>query len=151
MKYKHTQTGYLILSVLIAVVLFYMWLYGVIEQNDASNDFATAVMFFIIFILASVSTLRVSIDDSHLRVKFGYGLFKKKFALSEITSAKAVKNHWYYGWGIRVWFWPYMWIYNISGFDAVEIKTKSGRIYRTGTDEPGKLEEAIKNNIKTQE
>jgi len=36
-----------------------------------------------------------------------------------------------------------MWIYNISGFDAVEIKMKNGKTYRIGTDEPQKLEQAI--------
>jgi len=34
-------------------------------------------------------------------------------------------------------------IFNISGFDAVEIKMKNGKIYRIGTDEPKKLEQAI--------
>jgi len=34
-------------------------------------------------------------------------------------------------------------IYNISGFDAVEIKMKDGKRYRIGTDEPKKLEVAI--------
>ncbi len=47
---------------------------------------------------------------------------------------------WYYGWGIRGWLWPKMWIYNVSGFDAVEIKLKNGKMYRIGTDEPKKLE-----------
>ncbi|MDY0387304.1 MAG: hypothetical protein RBT65_09290 [Methanolobus sp.] len=36
-----------------------------------------------------------------------------------------------------------MWIFNDSGFDAVEIKTKNGKIYRIGTDEPKQLERAI--------
>jgi hypothetical protein len=54
-----------------------------------------------------------------------------------------VKNKWYFGWGVRRWFWPKMWIYNVSGFDAVEIVLKNGNIYRIGTDEPEKLERAI--------
>ena len=36
-----------------------------------------------------------------------------------------------------------MCIYNVSGFDAVEIQLKNGKIYRIGTDEPKKLEQAI--------
>jgi hypothetical protein len=47
--------------------------------------------------------------------------------------------------GVRVWFWPKMWIYNVSGFDAVEIKMKDGKTYRIGTDEPEKLEQTICN------
>ncbi|MEE9525860.1 MAG: hypothetical protein V3V78_04615 [Candidatus Woesearchaeota archaeon] len=88
------------------------------------------------------------IDKEYLRIKFGYGIFKKRFALKEIISARTVRNHWYYGWGIRIWFWPYMLIYNVSGFDAVEIKMKNNKIYRIGTDEPTKLERAITQSIK---
>ena len=36
-----------------------------------------------------------------------------------------------------------MWIFNVSGFDAVEIKMENGKIFRIGTDEPKKLEHAI--------
>ena len=58
-------------------------------------------------------------------------------------SAKTVKNHWYCGWGIRWCLRFKMWIYNVSGFDAVEIKLKNGKTYRIGTDEPKKLEQTI--------
>ena len=68
--------------------------------------------------------------------------------LREIISVRAVKNHWYYGWGIRFWFWPRMVIFNVSGFDAVEIKMKNGKTYRIGTDEPKNLEHAIMQSIK---
>ncbi|HOX60708.1 MAG TPA: hypothetical protein PLV72_01725 [Candidatus Magasanikbacteria bacterium] len=35
-------------------------------------------------------------------------------------------------------------IYNVSGFEAVEIILKDGKIYRIGTDVPGDLENAIR-------
>jgi len=105
-------------------------------------------MTLIIFILVSFTLLQVVIDKKYLHIKFGYGIYRKKFLLNDIMSAKAVKNHWYYGWGIRIWFWPKMWIYNVSGFNAVEIKLKNSKIYRIGTDEPKKLEQAILHSIK---
>jgi len=104
-------------------------------------------MALILFILASFATLTVSIDENYIRIKFGYGIFNKKLSLIEISSVKTVKNHWYYGWGIRLWLWPTTWIFNISGFDAVELKMKNGRLYRIGTDEPAKLESAINKEI----
>ncbi|MCM1986588.1 hypothetical protein [Methanococcoides seepicolus] len=88
------------------------------------------------------------IDENCLRIKFGYGIFWKRFPLNEIVSARTVKNHWYYGWGIRLWLWPKMLIFNVSGLDAVEIKMKNGKIYRIGTDEPKQLERAILQAIK---
>jgi len=104
-------------------------------------------MAVVIFILASFTTLTVLIDEKYLQIKFGYGIFRKKFLLSEIVSAKQVKNCWYYGWGIKIWLWPYMWIYNISGFDAVEIIMRNGKIYRIGTDIPEELGTAIRRVI----
>ena len=144
MIYKHTQIGYLTIFVLLAVAL----LFGSILAQADFNPIILATMVFILFLLASFASLKVMIDENYLRIKFGYGIFRKRFVLSEIISARTVKNHWYYGWGIRVWFWPYMLIYNISGFDAVEIKMKNGKTYRIGTDEPKKLESAIIQSIK---
>jgi hypothetical protein len=40
-----------------------------------------------------------------------------------------------------------MWIYNVSGFDAVELKMKNGKVYRIGTDESEKLESALQQSI----
>ena len=144
MNYKHTQIGYLILFALLGVTM----LFGFILTQNEFHFTILVFMLFILFILASFSSLKVMVDENHLRIKFGYGIFKKRFMLKEIVSARTVKNHWYYGWGIRVWFWPYMLIYNVSGFDAVEITMKNGKIYRIGTDEPAKLERVILHSIK---
>lgn len=106
------------------------------------------ILSLVLFLVASFVSLKVMIDGTHLRIKFGYGIFSKRFVLRDIISAKTVKNHWYYGWGIRYWPWSHMWIFNISGFDAVEIKMKNGKTYRIGTDEPEKLEHSIMQVIK---
>ena len=150
--YKHTQIGYLMLVVLLAVLVLFAWAQITARLEPPSVDsgtnlLVTAVMVLILFILASFATLTVTIDKNYIGIKFGYGIFRKKFPLNEIASAISVKNHWYYGWGIRLWLWPKMWIYNVSGFDAIEIIMKNGRIYRIGTDDPSELEAAIKRNI----
>ena len=151
-SYKHTQISYLMLIITLAVLVLFAWAYITARAEPPSyysgtNFAVTAIMALILFILASFATLTVTIDENYLRIKFGYGIFRKKFLFGEINSAKAVKNLWYYGWGIRVWFWPYMWIFNISGFDAVEIIMRNGKIYRIGTDAPNELEAAIKRVI----
>ena len=140
------------LVVTLAVLVLFAWLQITARAEppsiDSGTNFAvTAIMALILLMLSSFITLSASIDERYLRVKFGYGIFRKKFSVSEIASATQVKNHWYYGWGIRRWFWPRMWIFNVSGFSAVEIRMKNGKIYRVGTDEPEKLEAAIKQSI----
>ena len=122
-------------------------LFGSIFILSNFDKILPPMFILILLIIASFSTLSVFIDNNYLRIRFSYGIFRKKFLLSEIVSAKIVKNHWYYGWGIRLWFRPYMWIFNVSGFDAVEIILKNKKIYRIGTDEPKKLEQAIQQSI----
>ena len=151
-SYKHTQVGYLMIVVTLAVLIFFVWLHITASAGpdsiDSGTNFAiSAIMVFVLFILATFITLTTSVDEHTLRIKFGYGLFAKKFLLDQIASVQSVKNRWYYGWGIKVWFWPKMWVYAISGFDAVEIIMKNGKRYRIGTDVPSELEAAIKQAI----
>jgi len=151
-SYKHTQIGYLMLLTTLAVLGLFTWAQITartepLSVDSGTNFLVTFIMALVLFILVSFTTLTTSIDEKYLQIKFGYGIFRKKFLLSEIASTKQVKNHWYYGWGVKVWFWPYMWIYNISGFDADEIIMRNGKIYRIGTDTSSELETAIKQVI----
>lgn len=148
-SYKHTQVGYLVIVVTSLILALFAWTYFTARAeaptvDSGTNLLVTAIMVLILFLLVSFTTLTITIDEKYLHLKFGFGIFKKSFALNEITSTRQVRNHWYYGWGIRVWFWPRMRIYNVSGLEAVEIVMKNGRIYRLGTDTPTELEAAIK-------
>lgn len=148
-SYKHTQIGYPMLIVFLAALILFAWMYITARTEPPSyysgtNFLVTSVMMLILFILASFGTLTADVDEQCVAIKFGYGIFRKKFMTSEIVSTAQVKNHWYYGWGIRLLFWPRMWIFNVSGFDAVEIRMRNGKIYRIGTDEPDRLEMAIR-------
>ncbi len=150
--YKHTQKGYLMIVLFILVFVLFAWMQITARAeapsvDSGTNFLVTSVMFIILFTLASFVTLTVSIKDNFIKLKFGFGIFRKQFLLSDIVSATQVRNPWYCGWGIRLSVSPYMWIYNVSGFDAVEIKMKNGKVYRIGTDEPEKLESAIKQSL----
>ena len=72
---------------------------------------------------------------------FGIGVFGKSFATKEVRRASIVRNHWYYGWGIR--YTPHGWLFNVAGLNAVEIELHTGRKYRIGTDQPQQLHDAI--------
>ena len=127
-------------AILAVLVIFFV----VLLPWAGFNIPALLVMALVLFVLVSFSSLRVIIDQSHVRLQFGYGVIKKAFAVQDINLVRTVKNHWYYGWGVRMWAWPRMIIFNVSGFDAVELTMKNGRIYRIGTDEPQQLEYAIR-------
>ena len=153
MQYKHRQIGYVMITVTLAVLILFAWMYITTANEpagiDAGNNLvATTTMIVIMFILTAFTSLQVTIDKKQLGIKFGYGIYKKTFSLDEITVVKTAKNPRYTGWGIRRRLWPKMWIYTVSGFDAVEIRLKNGKKYRIGTDEPKTLEQAILHAIK---
>jgi len=90
-------------------------------------------------------SLTVVIREEELLVQFGPGVIRKRFKLNEIESCQAVKNPWYYGWGIRST--PHGMLFRVSGFHAVQIKLITGKEYLIGTDAPQELEEAIRQAI----
>jgi hypothetical protein len=142
-QYEHTQVGTLMRIVFggFTVVFGGVALYSV--SNDSSDLslpmlMALGLMVICLFLFHSL-TVTISQDDILLR--FGIGLIRKRFAVADIQQAVIVKNRWYYGWGVKLG--PSGWIFNVSGFDAVEIQMKNDRCYRIGTDEPGALLAAI--------
>ena len=140
-RYKHTQVGYLIIAAMAAVMV----LIGVVLANAGINWIAIGVLVVIAVALVSFSSLTVVIGEDEVEARFGPGPISKRFKLNEIESCQVVKNHWYYGWGIRLT--PHGVLYNVSGFDAVEIKLRTGKKFRIGTDVPQELEEAIRQAI----
>lgn len=144
MKYNHTQTNFLLLY-LIPTITMIFWTILIFSGIDLKTYILQfwIILILSIFIIISFSTLNVLVNEEHLQIKFSYGIFKKSFLLNNIVSIKIVRNHWYYGWWIRVWFNPYMWIYNIYWLDAIELIMKNGRIYRIGTDDVANLKKAI--------
>ncbi len=137
-RYKHTQVGYLIIVVMAAVMVRI----GVILANTGINWIVIGVLVVIALVLILFSSLTVVIGEDEIEARFGPGPISKRFKLNEIESCQVVKNHWYYGWGIRLT--PHGWLYNVSGFNAVEIKLRTGKKFRIGTDVPQELEEAIR-------
>jgi hypothetical protein len=65
--------------------------------------------------------------------------------LAEARSAQAVRNYWWYGFGI--WWIPRGTVWTVWGFDAVEVGINSGRRFRIGTDEPEALLAALESRL----
>jgi hypothetical protein len=137
MPYKHTQIGYFMIvcgaiALVIALEVFFR------KATVTSMLGGLAAIFVIIGLFA---TLTVEIRDGFLKFRFGLGLIRKKLKVAEIESCEVVRNPWYYGWGIHAT--GKGWVYNVSGFEAVEIFMSDGRRLRIGTDEPDLLRKAI--------
>jgi hypothetical protein len=136
--YRHTQRGTWLLAILAAAV-FVIVIISSFKGWQWNSSVAIGI-----FVIASMlfPTLTVEIEGDRLKCWFGIGLIRKEFDLAEIVEAKAVRNRWHYGLGIR--YTPHGWLFNISGLDAVELALKSGKHFRIGTDEPERLVAAIR-------
>src|SRR4030042_4169093 len=141
-RYKHTQVAYLIIIIMAATMV----LIGIVLANAGMNWIAIGVLVVIAAALVLFSSLTVIINEDDLELRFGPGLIHERFKLHDIESSQIVRNRWYYGWGIRTT--PHGWLYNVSGFQAVEIKFRTGKKSRIGTDDPQRLKEAIDLAIK---
>ena len=88
------------------------------------------------------SRLRITIEDGFLCASFGPGLIVKSVPLSDIASCEPIRIRWWYGWGIHLT--RYGWLYNIAGWEAVAITLRDGRKFALGTDDPQGLTAAIR-------
>jgi hypothetical protein len=124
-------------------------LLGVIEFSPPQPRLVMEIVVIVLVLsLFLFHSLTVSIDEQYLRLRMGIGLIRIKFLISDIVKAYPVKNKWYSGWGIHLTGKGFL--YNVSGFDAVEIVLSSGAIHRIGTDEPSALTQAINQSISFQ-
>ena len=102
-----------------------------------------ALILGIVLVLCHSLTVRVS--RSEIALSFGVGLIRKQFLIGDISSASMVQNRWYNGFGIRKIRGG--WLYNVSGFDAIEIQLKNERKYRIGTNQPKELLAAVESAL----
>lgn len=136
-RYQHTQFGTVIVGSLAASALFLAGL-G-LALGDRIFILGGPAMMGVAALL--FYALTIEIDSTHLKFRFGVGLIRKRIPLAEIVAVEPVRNSWLYGWGIHRT--PHGWLYNVSGWEAVEITLASGKRLRLGTDEPRRLTQAL--------
>jgi hypothetical protein len=136
-RYRHTQVGWPILGVMAGVAIL------VVPRLPAAGTGVPGGPLIVVLTLVALlfSTLTVEVDDQAIRLRFGIGLVRKRIGLAEVRSWQSVRNPWYRGWGIRLTPGGVLW--NVSGFDAVELVLADGRRFRIGTDEPAALVSAL--------
>ncbi len=143
MEYRHTQIGVVIIALLVVAIVLSLIPF---LRTGTFHPIIIAIQTILIAALALFYSLSVEIKENTLICCFGAGLIRKRIPLSEIQQVQIVQNPWYSGWGIR-WMPGRYWLWNVSGFRAVELILKDGKRFRLGTDEPESLVHAIETNI----
>lgn len=134
---KASQLGISILLILAIVALLVVWL------NTTDTKTALVILGLILILFYK---LDVQVTDQDVTFRFGIGLIRRKIPLNQIIDAKVVKNSVWSGWGIRVG--PSFTLYNVSGFNAIELTLKGKkRKVRIGTTVPKKLSQYINQKV----
>jgi hypothetical protein len=141
-RYEHTQIGHVIIWSLLAIILIVSGFAGL-----SHREIPLVVSIILLVCLVLFHKLRITIEDETLCASFGPGIIRKRVRLAEIVRCEPIHIHWWYGWGIHLT--PYGWLYNVSGFDAVAITLRDGRKFAFGTDDHHGLVDAIRRYTST--
>ena len=147
MEYKTRQTGWVIIGICIVMIACLSVFLLSLSHSDPTVLPALYVLIpFFIALILFFGNLETIVSKDHITIKFGIGLIKKTILLKEIKSVKKVKNTFWYGWGIRLT--PHGWLWNIAGYQAIEIEFKGERKkFRIGCKSNEELLAAIKSRL----
>jgi len=135
--YRHTQVGWVMIVAAAAAVAL-GW--GAVPP-EAAVAVRVPLLLVAALLLFAFGTLTVEVSEDAIRLWFGVGLVRKRIALRDVRSWRESRNPWYTGWGIRLGPGGVLW--NVSGFDAVQLDLGDSKHFRIGTDEPAALVSAI--------
>ena len=136
-RYEHTQIGHVIIWSLLAIILIVSGFAGL-----SHREIPLVVSIILLVCLVLFYKLRITIEDETLCALFGPGIIRKRVRLAEIVGCEPIRIRWWYGWGIHLT--PFGWLYNVSGLDAVAITLRTGRKFALGTDNPHGLLAALR-------
>ncbi len=144
---KFIQYGTSILIVMLPLFILSFAILILTGLNDLGQGliFISLGATFLICILIFYK-LTIYINDTYIYFRMGIGLISKKYLISDIRSCTPVKNKPLYGIGVRKI--PDGWLYNVSGFNAIELTFKNQKsIVRIGTNNPYEISDTINKMI----
>ena len=134
-RYEHTQYGMLMLILIVVIG-------GLYAFSNAGISASGAVVSFVVPVLVLMCRLRTAVDQRSVSWSFTFGFPAGHIAVADIESAAAIRTNVLEGWGIH-WTFFHGWLWNVSGFQAVEIRYGGGKRLTLGTDDPQGLVDAI--------
>ena len=149
MNYQRSQTGWImiILFTLIPVQISYSYF----KQGPAQlpTSVYIVLMTIMIGVLLTFYKLKVTADQSAIRISFGIGLIKFNLKPLKLRKIEIITVPWYYGLGIRMT--PQGMLYNVHGSKAVRITYQEDtaqnpaneKTVTIGTDDPQGLHDYL--------
>ncbi len=138
-RYEHRQHStwmYWIAIVVLAMFVFF-------SRTEPSTGPGLAIGSVIVAVaIAIFSRLTTRVDSDAVSWSFGWGWPAASVALADIQSVEGTETNLLEGWGIHWTIW-HGWLWNVGGFQAVEITKRDGARVTLGTDDPQGLYDAI--------
>ena len=141
MDYERSQQGWFAVPVLILLGVVAWATSSADDMSSTGTAVFTVLMIVVLVAMVTFSRLTVTVGDGQVTARFWLGWPRRVIELSEVTAVRGVRNSWWYGWGVRKV--PDGWMYNVWGYEAVELELTSGKVFRIGTDDPDRLEAAL--------
>ncbi len=135
MFYQHTQVGWWLIAVGVAIPLLLI----VASWPPEVPTMVPAVLLLLPVALFATLTVRVTRDA--LAVSFGIGVFKRRVPLPHIRGWRIVDSPLHHGIGLRLI--PGGMLYNVRSGPAVELLLENDRVLRIGTPEPQRVIDAL--------
>lgn len=132
--YEHRQFGWTIVGSMIAALVL-LGFVGRFAGGLLSGQLMPVALLLVI-VGGVFSSMTVRVGDGELRWWLGpVRGFGRRIAIADIESIETTKTNLFEGWGIHLTIW-HGWVWNVSGFNAVEIRLRNGTRYAVGTPEP---------------
>jgi hypothetical protein len=145
MEYRHTQIGWTITIVMLAILAFLLWAANGIGTLGVIG-WTLLIFFGILTIL--FCTLNARVDDETLLVSFGPGIVRRRVPLADIESATTYRLPWYaVAYGLRMNLKGTRQLWRVSGKWTVDLKLTGDRELFVGTDQPEALEAVIRSAV----
>lgn len=145
MGYDHTQSASLYLLLLafaIGIFAASIFVGEIVVQTVCLSSGALMLLFAFSF-----RNLTVSDEGTELLICFGpLPFFKRRLQYSELEKVEQARSTIMDGWGIHMS--PSGgWVWNLWGFDCVDVWYRQGRKLRIGTDDPVALTQFLKSKV----
>lgn len=134
--YEHNQWG----AIPIAVAVVILLLAGAVF--DVSQQPFGLIMLLAVAALIAFARLVTRVDETGVSWAFTAGMPRGHIDFADIYRVERVQTNLFEGWGIH-WTWWHGWVWNVSGFEAVEFFLKDGRRVTLGTNDPQGLYGAV--------
>ena len=134
--------------IFIPLIIINLYLFVEASANPGGQTKYYAILSLLFLLcLACFNKITITITKTTLNFSMGVGLIKKTYPMSDIQSCTPIKNNIINGWGIRRILGG--WLYNVSGFQAIELRFKNeNKIIRIGTDKPNEVVAEVKKFIR---